>query len=81
MKKKDFARVLEKVLHSTVISLHLGFAITGVSIGLFNPTPSFCYIAPGPYGCQDDPDVECRFANTAPYFYEAFAQCKIWCTL
>ena len=49
------------------------------SIGLFNPTPSFCYIAPGPYGCQTNPNVQCRFADTAPYFYEAFAQ--VWIQL
>jgi hypothetical protein len=31
-------------------------------------------IAPGPYGCKCNPDVECRFEYTAAYFYEAFAQ-------
>lgn len=74
MKKKDFSKVLEKILHCTVITMHVGFAITGVSIGLFNPTPSFCYIAPGPYGCSSNDEVDCRFGDTAPYFYEAFAQ-------
>lgn len=74
MKKEQFAKVWEKVLHSIVIICHLSFAIIGVSIGLFNPTPGFCYITPGPYGCKSNPEVECRFGTTAAYFYEAFAQ-------
>jgi len=74
MKKEDFAKVWEKVLHGIVITCHMSFAIIGVSIGLFNPTPGFCYIAPGPYGCKTNPDVPCRFEYTAAYFYEAFAQ-------
>jgi len=75
MKRKDFARILEKVLHGSVITLHIGFAITGAAIGLFNPTASFCYIAPRPYGCLGNDDIPCyRFGTTFPYFYEAFAQ-------
>eukprot|EP00984_Skeletonema_dohrnii_P036837 scaffold38258_cov139-Skeletonema_dohrnii-CCMP3373.AAC.1 len=74
MSKEEFAKVWEKVLHGIVVICHLSFAIVGVSIGLFNPTPGFCYITPGPYGCQNDPNVTCRFGKTAPYFYEAFAQ-------
>ena len=74
MKHKDFARVLEKVLHGSVVTLHIGFAITGAAIGLFNPTASFCYIAPSPFGCLGS-DIPCdRFGTTFPYFYEAFAQ-------
>eukprot|EP00984_Skeletonema_dohrnii_P016499 scaffold7349_cov129-Skeletonema_dohrnii-CCMP3373.AAC.4 len=74
MKKEEFARVWEKVLHGIVVISHLSFAIVGVSIGLFNPTPGFCYITAGPYGCKSNPDVPCPFETTAPYFYEAFAQ-------
>jgi len=74
MKKEQFAKVWEKVLHGIVIICHLSFAIIGVSIGLFNPTPGFCYIEPAPYGCKTNPDVPCRFEKTAAYFYEAFAQ-------
>jgi len=77
MKKEEFARVWEKVLHGIIVICHLTFAIVGVSIGLFNPTPGFCYITPGPYGCKNDPNVTCRFETTAPYFYEAFAQAWI----
>jgi hypothetical protein len=74
MKKEDFAKVWEKILHGIVVTCHVSFAIVGVSIGLFNPTQGFCYITPGPYGCQTNPDVPCRFEHTAAYFYEAFAQ-------
>lgn len=75
MKQREFARVLEKVLHGLVVTLHIGFAIAGASIGLFNQTPAFCYIAPHPYGCANNPDTPCeRFGTTYPYFYEAFAQ-------
>jgi len=75
MKHKDFERVLEKVLHGSVITLHIGFAITGAAIGLFNPTASFCYIAPSPFGCLGSDDIPCdRFGTTFHYFYEAFAQ-------
>lgn len=75
MKQKDFSRVLEKVLHGSVVTLHVGFAIAGASIGLFNPTPSFCYISPAPFGCLGNDDVPCeRFGTTFPYFYEAFGQ-------
>jgi len=56
-----------------VIICHFIFAIISVSIGLFNPTPGFCYITPS-LGCKDSSAGECRFGNTAPYFYEAFAQ-------
>jgi len=62
------------VLHGIVVVCHLSFAIISVSIGLYNPTPAFCYIAPGPYDCSTNPDVPCRFGTTATYFYEAFAQ-------
>ena len=74
MKKEEFAKCWEKILHGIVVICHLTFAIVGVSIGLFNPAPGFCFIAPGPYGCKNNPDVECRFGTTAAYFYEAFAQ-------
>ena len=74
MSKEEFAKVWEKVLHGIIIICHLSFAIIGVSIGLYNPTPAFCYIAPAPYGCETNPDVPCRFGKTAAYFYEAFAQ-------
>jgi len=74
MKKEEFAKKWEKILHGIVVICHVSFAIIGVSIGLFNPTPAFCYIALGPYGCKSNPDVECRFEYTAAYFYEAFAQ-------
>ncbi len=74
MKKEEFARVWEKVLHGIVIICHLSFAIIGASIGLFNPTPAFCYIATGPYDCTTNPDVSCPFENSAAYFYEAFGQ-------
>ena len=75
MKRKEFSRVLEKVLHGSVVTLHVGFAIAGASIGLFNPTPSFCYISPAPFGCLGNDDVPCeRFGTTFPYFYEAFGQ-------
>ena len=75
MKQKDFSRVLEKVLHGSVVTLHVGFAIAGASIGLFNPTPSFCYISPAPFGCLGNDEVPCeRFGTTFPYFYEAFGQ-------
>ncbi|KAK1735761.1 G protein-coupled receptor family protein [Skeletonema marinoi] len=77
MKKEEFARVWEKVLHAIIVICHLTFAIVGVAIGLFNPTPGFCYITPGPYGCKNDPNVTCRFETTASYFYEAFAQAWI----
>eukprot|EP00567_Pseudictyota_dubia_P005595 CAMPEP_0197441010 /NCGR_PEP_ID=MMETSP1175-20131217/7381_1 /TAXON_ID=1003142 /ORGANISM="Triceratium dubium, Strain CCMP147" /LENGTH=468 /DNA_ID=CAMNT_0042971223 /DNA_START=227 /DNA_END=1633 /DNA_ORIENTATION=- len=80
MKQRDFARRLEKVLHFFVVSLHISFAIAGASIGLFNKTPAFCYIAPAPYGCTKNPDVPCTLHGTTfPYFYEAFAQ--IWIQL
>jgi len=69
MNNKEFARI-EKVLHVSIVGLHLTFAIVGVSIGLFDRTPSFCYIARGSDG---------SFQNTAPIFYEAFAQ--IWIQL
>uniref|UniRef100_A0A7S2K929 G-protein coupled receptors family 1 profile domain-containing protein n=1 Tax=Skeletonema marinoi TaxID=267567 RepID=A0A7S2K929_9STRA len=74
MKKEEFARVWEKVLHAIIVICHLTFAIVGVAIGLYNPTPAFCYIAPGPYDCTTNPDVPCPFETTAPYFYEVFAQ-------
>ena len=75
MKPRDFARVLEKVLHGSVVTLHVSFAIAGASIGLFNPTPSFCYISPAPFGCLGNDDIPCeRFGTTSPYFYEAFGQ-------
>ena len=74
MSKEEFTRVWEKALHSIVVTCHLSFAIIGVSIGLFNPTPAFCYIAPGPYGCEEDPNLPCHFERSAAFFYEAFAQ-------
>ena len=74
MKKEEFAKLWEKVLHGVVVTCHLSFAIIGASIGLFNPTPGFCYITPGPYGCMDDPDMPCRFEKSAALFYEFFAQ-------
>eukprot|EP00984_Skeletonema_dohrnii_P036133 scaffold36756_cov150-Skeletonema_dohrnii-CCMP3373.AAC.1 len=74
MSKEEFAKVWEKVLHGIVVICHLSFAIVGVVIGLYNPTPAFCYIATGPYDCTTNPDVPCPFETTAPYFYEAFAQ-------
>ena len=74
MKKEEFAKCWEKWLHGIVVVCHVSFATIGASIGLFNPTAGFCYITPGPYGCNTDPDVACRFQYTAAYFYEAFAQ-------
>ena len=74
MTKEEFAKVWEKVLHGIVVVCHLSFAIISASIGLYNPTPAFCYIAPGPYDCSTNPDVPCRFETSATYFYEAFGQ-------
>ncbi len=74
MKKQEFARVWEKLLHGIVIICHISFAIIGVSIGLFNPTPGFCYIASAPNAwCKTD-NTCTRFENSAAWFYEAFAQ-------
>ena len=75
MSKEEFGKCWEKILHGIVIICHVSFAIIGVSIGLFNPTPGFCYITPGSYGtkCSLAGD-NCKFQSTAAYFYEAFAQ-------
>lgn len=74
MKKEEFARVWEKVMHGIVIVGHLSFAIIGVSIGLFNPTPGFCYITAAPgYWCKSDNSCT-KFANSSAWFYEVFAQ-------
>mmetsp|Transcript_15331 Transcript_15331/g.21805 ORF Transcript_15331/g.21805 Transcript_15331/m.21805 type:complete len:391 (+) Transcript_15331:258-1430(+) len=77
MKKEEFAKVWEKVLHGIVIICHLSFAVIGLSIGLFNPTPGFCYITIGPYGCKANPDVSCPFEISAAWFYEGFGQAWI----
>lgn len=75
MSKEEFGKCWEKILHSVVIICHVSFAIIGVSIGLFNPTPGFCYITPGSYGTQCSlAGDNCKFQSTAAYFYEAFAQ-------
>jgi hypothetical protein len=37
MKKEDFAKKWEKILHGIVVICHVSFAIIGVSIGRFNP--------------------------------------------
>ncbi len=73
MKKEEFAKVWEKVLNGIVIICHLSFAITSVSIGLINPTDAYCHIAPGPYGCDEDPNVPCPFEKTYKYFGFAFS--------
>jgi hypothetical protein len=74
MKRREFAKCLEKWCHATIICLTLGFAISGVAIGLFNPTPAFCYIAPqGPPGCASAGTCT-KFGDSFPIFYELFAQ-------
>ena len=75
MSKEQFGKCWEKILHGVVVICHISFAIIGVSIGLFNPTPGFCYITPGSYGTNCSLAGEnCKFQSTAAYFYEAFAQ-------
>ncbi len=81
MKREQFEKVWEKVMHGIVVICHLSFAITGASIGLFNPTPGFCYISPAPHKkCYYEPDIPCtRFEKSAVKFAIAFGQ--IWIQL
>lgn len=51
MKRREFSHIIEKCCHGFIVILTLTFASVGAGIGLFNPTPAFCYIAPFPYGC------------------------------
>lgn len=65
-KKREFAKCLEKCCHGFIIGVTLVFASTGVGIGLFNPTPAFCYIAPqGPPGCASAGTCT-KFGDTFP---------------
>ena len=75
VKSRTFAQRLEPILHVAITVLFMTLASYSVSIGLYNPTGAFCFIAPWPPRCNGNPDVDCeRFGDTHSLYYEFFAQ-------
>uniref|UniRef100_A0A7S1Y7A8 G-protein coupled receptors family 1 profile domain-containing protein n=1 Tax=Grammatophora oceanica TaxID=210454 RepID=A0A7S1Y7A8_9STRA len=61
MKAEVLARLVEPILHGTILVYIFGTATASVLLELFNVDECglMCYIAPFPYNCIDDEDVDC----------------------
>ena len=70
VKSRTFAQRSEPILHVAITVLFMTLASYSVSIGLYNPTGAFCFIAPWPPRCNGNPDVDCeRFGDTHSLYY------------
>lgn len=67
-------KVYEPIFHGVSILYALGFALAGLGLEVYNPTPvAFgCWIDPYPPECTDNEEIECERGEKAPIF-AAFA--------
>jgi len=76
---KDFRmRKVEPFMHTIPVVWGLWTAIAGLPLTLFNNANLWCWIAPHPLGCQDNPDVECIRGDNADIYRWAFFYGPLW---
>jgi hypothetical protein len=59
---------IEPHLHTISILLPFAIAVSGIPLKLYNPRTFTCWITEIPYGCDDDPDVDCERGNNSRTF-------------
>lgn len=64
----------EPLLHTVPWLFVTTTTFAGLFMGLYNPSPLSigCWIAPSPFGCQDDPDIECTRGQNAEVYRWVF---------
>ena len=67
---ETISKRIEPFLHAIPLAFHGISSVAGLFLGVYGPQFSFCFVGGSPFGCDENPEIECErgSAETIDFF-------------